>query len=157
MKKITLILSLLLLTVFSLRAQQFTYSDSWGKAGFNLVASESSAIEVVYSVPFFALEDQSVNGQTMKNILLPGNFLFNDEGAPNLPGQGRYIAIPTGSTPKFRILNQRTEVLHNVDILPAPVIPLETDDSPLQHIKNMEIYGKDALFPASPVKLSEVT
>ncbi|MFH1159512.1 MAG: C25 family cysteine peptidase, partial [bacterium] len=46
---------------------------------------------------------------------------------------------------------------HNVDILPAPVIPLETDDSPLQHIKNMEIYGKDALFPASPVKLSEVT
>jgi len=157
MKKASLFLFLPLPVMLNLNAQQFHYSDSWGKAGFNLVASESSAMEVVYSIPFFALEDQLVNGQTMKNIILPGTFLFNDEGSPNLPGQGHYIAIPTGSTPKIRIVNQQIEIIHNIDILPAPVIPLETDDSPLQHIRNMEIYGKNAFYPASPVKLSEVT
>ena len=156
MKKVTLFFSLLL-AVGMLHAQQFTYNDSWGKAGFSLAATESSTVEVIYSIPYFALEDQLVNGQAMKNIVLPGNFLFNDEGAPNLPGQGRYIAIPTGSAPKIRIVNQRTEVFHNIDILPAPVIPLETDDSPLRHIKNMDIYGRNAFYPASPVKLSEVT
>jgi len=157
MKKITLLFSLICFALFSIHAQQFNYNDSWGKAGFNLVASESSTIEVIYSVPTFALIDQQINGETMKNIMLPGNFLFNDEGAPNLPATGRYVAIPQGSTPSIRIINQRTEVIHNVDILPAPIIPWETDDRPLQHIKNMDIYGKDAFYPASPVIISEVT
>ena len=157
MKKITLLFSLICFMLFSIHAQQFNYNDSWGNAGFNLVASESSSIEVVYSVPTFSLVDRVVNGEVMKNIMLPGNFLFNEEGAPNIPATGRYIAIPQGSTPTIRIINQRIEVIHNVDILPAPIIPLQTDDNPLQYIKNMDIYGKDALYPASPVIISEVT
>jgi PKD repeat protein len=157
MKNVTLILTLMLVAVFGLNAQQYTYEDAWGNAGFNLVASESSTIEVIYSVPVFALEDQEVNGEAMKNIMLPGNFLFNDAGAPNLPATGRYVAIPQGSVPSIRIINQRTEVIHNVDILPAPEIPLETDDSPLQHTKNMDVYGKDAFYPANPVIISEIT
>ncbi|MBN1199185.1 MAG: PKD domain-containing protein [Bacteroidales bacterium] len=157
MKKISLLFSLMLFAFFGLQAQQYNYSDSWGNAGFNLVASETSAIEVVYSVPVFALEDQTINGEAMKNIMLPGNFLFNDAGAPNLPGTGRYIAIPQGSVPTVRIVSQRTEVIHNVNIQPAPVIPADNDNNPLDFTKNMEIYGKDALYPASPVTISEVT
>lgn len=157
MKKISLLFSLMLFAFFSLQAQQYTYSDSWGNAGFNLAASESSAIEVVYSVPMFALEDQTINGEAMKNIMLPGNFLFNDAGAPNLPGNGRYIAIPQGSVPTVRIVSQRTEVIHNVTIQPAPVIPTDNDNNPLDFTKNMEIYEKNAFYPASPVTISEVT
>jgi len=148
---------LILAVTFGTQAQQYNYSDSWGKAGFNLVASESSAIEVVYSVPMFQLEDQIINGEMMKNIMLPGNFLFNDAGAPNLPGNGRYIAIPQGSTPSIRIISQRTEVFQNVEIQPAPVIPTDNDDNPLVFTKNMDIYGKDAFYPASPVTISEVS
>ena len=142
---------------FSIQAQQYSYSDSWGKAGFNLVASESSAIEVIYSVPMFQLEDQTINGEAMKNIMLPGNFLFNDAGAPNLPGNGRYIAIPQGSVPSIRIISQRTEVFQNVEIQPAPVIPADNDDNPLVFTKNMDIYGENAFYPAAPVTISEVT
>lgn len=148
---------LMLAVMFGIQAQQYNYSDSWGKAGFNLVATESSAIEVVYSVPMFQLEDQIIHGEAMKNIMLPGNFLFNDAGAPNLPGNGRYIAIPQGSTPSIRIVSQRTEVFQNVEIQPAPVIPTDNDDSPLDFTKNMDIYGKDAFYPESPVTISEVT
>ncbi|MFC2102158.1 C25 family cysteine peptidase [Bacteroidota bacterium] len=156
MRKITILLLLMLGILFGLQAQQYNYSDSWGKAGFNLVATESSAIEVVYSVPMFALEDQVINGESMKNIMLPGNFLFNDAGAPNLPGNGRYIAIPEGSTPSLRIISQRTEVFQNVEILPAPILPTDNDDNPMVYSKNMDIYGKNAFYPASPVTISEV-
>ncbi len=157
MKKLTIFLSLMLVTLFSTHAQQFTYSDSWGNAGFNLVSSESSTIEVIYSVPMFSLDDQIINGEATKNIMLPGNFLFNDAGAPNLPATGRYVAIPQGSTPSIRIVSQQTEVIQNVEIPPAPVIPTDNDDNPLHYEKNMTIYGQDALYPASPVIISEVT
>ena len=157
MKKFTLVLSLMLAALFSTYAQQFNYTDSWGKAGFNLVTSESSAIEVIYSVPNFTIEDQAINGDIMKNIMLPGNFLFNDAGAPNLPATGRYVAIPQGSTPSIRIVSQQIEVIQNVDMAPAPVIPMDNDDNPLQYTKNMTIYNQDAFYPASPVIISEVT
>lgn len=157
MKKIITLFLLLLAAFTGIQAQQYSYQDSWGKAGFNLVETESSAIGVVYSVPMFQLEDQTINGEVMKNIMLPGNFLFNDAGAPNLPGNGRYIAIPQGSTPSIRIISMRTEIIQNVEIQPAPVIPTDNDDMPLVFSKNMEIYGKDAFYPASPVTISEVT
>ncbi len=157
MKKFTILFMLMFAVFFSIQAQQYSYSDSWGKAGFNLVASESSAIEVIYSVPMFQLEDQTINGEAMKNIMLPGNFLFNDAGAPNLPGNGRYIAIPQGSVPSIRIISQRTEVFQNVEIQPAPVIPTDDNDNPLVFTKNMDIYGENAFYPAAPVTISEVT
>jgi PKD repeat protein len=153
MKKITLLISLLLLVAFGVNAQQFSYTGSWGKAGFNLVDSKTTGVQVIYSVPTFSLEDMVVNGQTVKNIMLPGNFLFNDAGMPNLPGQGTYIAVPQGATPKLKIISQRTEVIHNVDIVPAPVIPAENDDSPLNYTKSA-VYSQNALFPANPVQIS---
>ena len=156
MKKFTILISLMLAVMLGIQAQQYNYSDSWGNAGFNLVASESSTVEVVYSVPMFALEDQVINGEMMQNIMLPGNFMFNEAGAPNLPGNGRYIAIPQGSTPSIRIISQRTEVIQNVEVLPAPVIPTDHDTNPMVYSKDMAIYNINALYPASPVTISEV-
>ena len=103
MKKAYLLFCLCVFAAFTLRAQTYSYSDCWGKAGMNLVSSGTDRAEVVYSVPSFSLEDVNINGEMMKNISLPGNFLFNDAGMPNLPGKGKYIAIPTGATPNMGI------------------------------------------------------
>jgi PKD repeat protein len=89
-------------------------------------------------------------------VNMPGVFLPNDAGAPNLPGQGQFIAVPNGATAKLNIINQRTETFQNVEIAPAPQIPLDGDDSPLVYEKNMTIYGQDAFYPASPVIISEL-
>jgi len=156
MKKIILLLTLAIFAAFGVNAQKFTYSDSWGKAGFNLLESKSNAVQVVFSVPEFSLDDVTVNGQNMKNVILPGTFLFNDQGKPNLPGKGNYIAIPTGATPKLTIVSQRTEIFHNVEISPAPRIPLDLEDGPLDYSKDMTVYSKNALFPESPVQISEI-
>jgi PKD repeat protein len=154
MKKFTFFFIFLFWIVSGLQAQNFSYSDSWGKAGFNLVDSKSGSVGVVYSIPQFGLEAFPVNGQPMKSLNLPGAFLFNDEGMPNLPGQGRYIAIPQGAVAKLKILSQRTEVMHNIDLSPAPNIPAENDDHPLKYVKNPSVYTKNAYYPAEPVKIS---
>lgn len=155
MKKFTLLTICMLSAVFGIQAQNFSYTDSWGKSGLNLVDSRSNAIQLIYSVPEFTMEDVQVDGQIMKNITLPGTFLGNDEGMPNLPGKGSFIAIPQGSTPKVRIVSQRTETLHNIEIAPAQRIPLDTEkDFPL--VKNQSVYSKNAFYPESPVMISEV-
>jgi len=45
----------------------------------------------------------------------------------------------------------------DIDIAPAPRIPLETEDGPLQYPKDMQIYGANQLYPQSPVILGEPT
>lgn len=156
MKKITLAMMMLLLAAFSTSAQHFSYPGTWGKAGFNLADTKTTGVQVVFSVPEFTLEDFVANGQAVKNINLPGSFLFNDPGMPNLPGKGKYIAIPQGTTPKLRIVSQKTETIHNVEIAAAPKIPLDNDDKPLDYTKNMQVYSKNELYPASPVSISEI-
>jgi PKD repeat protein len=155
MKRIVMLLASIGCLGFIVHAQNFTYSGNWGKAGYNIVESTPASIQLVYSVPSFSLSDVDVNGQMMKDISLPGNLLFNDAGAPNIPSAGRYIAIPQGSVPVVRILSQQTEVIENVEIAPAPVIPLGNDDNPLQYTKNESIYARNDFFPQSPVILSE--
>jgi PKD repeat protein len=155
MKKFTILLVMVFFAAVSMDAQKFTYSGNWGKSGFNLLDSRSNAVQVIYSVPEFTLEDILVDGQGMKNISLPGTILGNDAGMPNLPGKGSFIAIPQGATPKLKIVSQRTETLHNVEIAPAQRIPLDTEkDFPL--VKNPTVYSKNAFYPESPAMISEV-
>lgn len=150
---------LALLFSFAVYAQQnhFSYNDSWGKAGYNLTSSDASDVEVTYSVTNFSLTDQVIKGERMLNVELPGYFLPNDEGAPNLPGGGRYIAIPKGATPVLTIVAQRTETIHNVSIAPSPRIPLDNEKGEMIYEKDQKIYSKNAPYPAKPIQLSEVS
>lgn len=156
MRKFTSAFLILLFMATGLFAQQFTYPDVTGKAGMSLTDSKATGVRIVNNVPAFSLDDFVVDGKTVKNINLPGTILFNETGMPNLPGKGKYIAIPQGATPSVRIVSQKTEVIQNVDIVPAPRIPLDNDDRPLDYTKNMSVYGKNALYPESPVSLSGI-
>ena len=120
---------------------------------FNL----TEGVEVVFSVNELLLEEQLINGEMLKTIQLSGIFLPNDEGAPNLPGTGRYVAMPQGANASYQIVSFRTEKYDNIDIAPAPRIPWENEDGPLEYQKNLTIYSADTYYPASPVKLSEKT
>jgi PKD repeat protein len=136
-------------------ADEVKYSDSWANQGFNLVQSESTSVNVIHSVNSFSFNPMLINGEEMAVINMPGVLLPNDEGAPNLPGQGRYIAMPVGATAKLNIVSMQTETFSNIEVAPSPRIPFEDDDSPLHYEKNMEIYGQNAFYPAKPVKISE--
>ena len=156
MKRLLLSLAIFLL-IFSTLAYTKTYSDSWGDAGFSLERQEPAGVEINYSIKEFFLEDTKINGEPMQSLHLPGSFLFNEEGAPDIPGYGRYIAIPQGATASLRIIDSRKEIITNVNLAPAPRIPLETEDGPLEYNKDNRIYSSNALYPANPVKLSAPT
>jgi hypothetical protein len=144
-----------LFSVQLVHAQKITYSDPLNKAGFTLQEQTRGGVSIGYSVESFTISPAEINGRGMKNIELPGSWLPNDEGAPNLPGGGRYIAIPQGAVPVLKIVSQRTESYKNIDVAPAFRIPLDTDKSPLQYPTRTDIYSRDAFYPASPVTLSE--
>ncbi|MCD6177377.1 MAG: hypothetical protein J7K29_06030, partial [Candidatus Cloacimonetes bacterium] len=158
MKKTTLmIIVLVALTTIAFASQVISYNDSWSEAGISLEQRNGSGVTVNYSIKEFSLADIQINGEDLVNILLPEVMLQNDEGAPNLAGNGRYIAIPQGSTVALRILDSRTETFYNVEVAPAPRIPLDTDDNPLEYNRNQNIYSKNAFYPANPVTLGKQT
>jgi hypothetical protein len=157
MKKVLPFLTVLLFLSATLFAQRYAYDDNWDKPGFNLKQASPQSVEINYSVTEFTLLDKEISGEAMKEIALPGQFLPNDEGAPNLPGRGKYIAVPEGATPVLRIIDMRTETYRNVNVAPAPRIPKTTEKGPLQYNKDQRIYSSNTFFPAEPVRLSEKT
>jgi len=68
----------------------------------------------------------------------------------------RYIAIPEGASVSFNIVNYRTDIVPNMDIAPAPRIPLDTEVGPLDYNKDMQIFSRNEFYPAEPVIISDV-
>ncbi|MFP4471686.1 MAG: C25 family cysteine peptidase, partial [Bacteroidales bacterium] len=139
-----------------LHAQTFSFSQT-STDGFVLKSQTQSSVVVTWGAGTFQLADQEIDGNIMKQILMPGSLLPNNEGAPNLPGFGRYIAIPEGAAAKLNIIGYRTEIIKDVDIAPAPRIPLDTENGPLQYAKNQKIYSDNSFYPAENFLVSAPT
>jgi hypothetical protein len=157
MKRLLLLLIITFPCISPAFSQVFTYTDTPVNEGFNLSSSGHEGVALTYSIHQFSLEDLNLRGEAMKTIKLAGHFLPGDEGAPDLPGGGKYIALPQGSTPVLHITSMKKEVIHNVDIAPAPRIPKENENGPLDYNKSMAIYSRDAFYPSEPIQLSTPT
>lgn len=155
--KVLFFLLLPFLSALTLSAQTISFNDSWDKEGFNLTKESSTAVEFVYSIETFNLDGVDIKGTAMKAVHLPGNLIPNNEGAPDLAGSSQYIAIPQGATPVLNVLSFRTETYQNVEVAPAPRIPLDTDKGPMEYNKDETIYSVDAFYPAEPFLLSTPT
>lgn len=149
---LTFVLTLALGSSF---AAEQSYRDSWGKQGLSLTRQGAEGLNLNFSIQHFSFSDRDINGEKMTAIEFSESFLPNETGAPDLPGFGRYIAIPVGATPVVEIVSMRTESFSNIEMAPAPRIPLDTDRSPLYYSKNSQIYTKNAFYPAEPVSLGD--
>ncbi len=129
------------------------YHENWGTPGFTIEKQDAHSMQINYSVGEVTLSEVLINGEKMTEVGVPGIFLPNNNGAPNLPGTGRYIAIPQGAEVSMEILDFRTEVIHNINISPAPRIPKETEEG-LEYHKDMDIYGKNGSYPAQTALIS---
>jgi len=126
-----------------------------GITGFIVKSQSTSKVELNYSVGEISLSTVEIDGESFQNIHLPGHFLPNDAGAPNLPGSGRYIAIPQEATAVLKILSFQSDTLYNINIAPSFRIPKDNDKSPLDYTKNESIYSSDSFFPEEPFLLSD--
>ncbi|HOI00358.1 MAG TPA: C25 family cysteine peptidase [Bacteroidales bacterium] len=160
-KSYHLILTVLTLSILSVSmlfaaqgGQEIRYQDPLNKAGFELLKSDAQGVTVSFSLHGFSITEIDIHGTRMQNIEVPGIFLPNDAGAPNVPGSGRMIALPRGATARLEIVSMRTETMQNILLAPAPRIPLENEDGLIYPI-NQEIYNTNAMYPAQVALLSD--
>jgi hypothetical protein len=151
-----LLAAVALLAGTSVAAEVFRFDGNAGLPPLTLASETPAGIVVRYSMESFAMEPLVVDGRTLQTISLPGVILPNDPGAPNLPGLGRFVALPEGATASFTVLASRTQVYHDVAVAPAAPLPKETDDAPPVYAMDPAVYGRNADYPESPVRLSEV-
>lgn len=126
-----------------------------GAQSFNIVNSSRSKLELSLNIDEFRLQDESRDGLSGQAIVLNGIFLPNEAGKPNLPVCSRYIAIPRGAQVSVNVKNQVTETLNEIELMPAPELPLDNDNSPMRYIRDEAVYSTDAFFPAEPIYTSE--
>lgn len=139
----------------SLFGQKTTFNDSWNRHGISLQSQDKQSVNLNFSVGSYDRQELNINGEQMEKLTVNGSFLFNDEGAPDLPVINRYVAIPQGAKVKVNVTNSRVEQLGNMNISPAARIPLDTERGPLHYKKNNEIYQKDSFYPSKAVIVSE--
>lgn len=144
---------LFLTAMANIQGQKITYPDGWGTGGYSLLEETKTGVVINFTIDDFELIDIEVNGELFKKLILPGHFMFNEEGAPDLPGSSRFISMPEGSVAEMQIIRSRIAVLQDVNIIPAPKIPLDDDQEPLQYLKDTSIYHQNAYYPQSPVWL----
>lgn len=149
-----------LLSLFAsgLNAQSlsFDFNNEASREGFKMTASKTTSLRLTHNLTGMRLENMETDKGNGQVISLNGIYLPNDAGAPNLPGNSRYIAIPNGATAKLIVHSYQKETIENVELLPAAPIQLDTDDSPADYSKDQAIYGKNAPYPAEPFLLSAV-
>ncbi len=150
-----LLLAFLIMLGQSLTGQTVSYLDSWSQQGFSIQEESASGVTINYSLTDFTMVDINIDGIVSKSIKIPGVFLPNDEGAPDLPGNGRYIAIPQGAEAVLNIKALRKEVIENVEIAPAPNIPIDSDPTPQKYEQDQKIYSTNQYYPLEPIQLSE--
>lgn len=152
------VLFVALAVVFSLGSvaqEKVTYADHKYDRGIQLAQESKGGVSVTFSIDEFTFVDRDIKGEAMMGIEIPGTFLPNNEGFPDLPGQSSVVMIPQGAEAVITIKNATVETYHNVEIAPAPRIPLDTEVGDLDYNKNMEVYNKDAFYPQNPVQISQ--
>jgi hypothetical protein len=135
----------------------YRLTDRAGSTGMVLRSADPNGVEVAFGLEWFQTDPLTVDGETLQTITIPGVLLPNNAGAPNLPGTGRYIALPRGATATVEVVSAQTRTFPNIAVAPAAPIQKENDDSPPVYAKDPAIYGRNALYPQSAVTLSAPT
>ncbi len=120
-----------------------------------VVNSTKSNLELSLRIDKYSLEDSYQDGVEGQSIVLSGIFLPNVAGTPDLPVVSRYVAIPRGANVSVNVINKVTETLYDIDLMPAPALPLDNNDTPMQYIRDEQIYSTDAFYPAEPIITSK--
>ena len=154
---IKLCFSIFVMTILKFSTgQNIVYDDAMFGPDILIDRETPESIHLTYSIHNFSLSNVMVDGQEMKQVHLPKMMLPNNEGAPNLPGVSKFIAIPRGAVPTFKIIYSRTDTLKNYLIAPAPEIPLDTAGYNPVLLKDAKIYAENTFYPARQVQLSEL-
>ena len=132
------LLTVLLASSAVFAAETIIFEENAGYDEVALTASTPSLAVLDYHMEALTLDEVEFGGEFFTSVSLSGVIIPGDEGAPNLPGFGRMLAIPAGSTPRLSVSIGSTHVIRDIDVLPAPDIPLESSDGLLAKLFGFE-------------------
>lgn len=153
MKKV-LFLALSIVIGIALQAQEYRFNGE--PDGFSISNKSKGQVTIRHNVNAINIENTDREGLNGQFITLSGIHIANEAGAPDLPSGSAFVAIPNGATPSIKMVNVKTKTFKDIDLIPAPQPQLENDNSPAVYQKDMNIYGRDAFYPATPFNMSEV-
>ncbi len=130
------------------------FDSDWGEPGFTVVYSGDDGLELVYALPSLTLSPVTLRGEAFTRVTIPGAILPTNPGEPNLPGSGRYVALPNGAGARVEILDQRTRVFPGVNVLPSARLPFDVEPTAPLPEKDPAIYQGNTSWPKEAVKLS---
>jgi hypothetical protein len=151
-----LLLALILFSGLSMNAQT-EYRFNAKPNGFSVNSKSSTTINIDYNVSAITVEDARLDQMEGQRITMSGIFIPNQAGAPDLPSSSAFVAIPNGAKPSIQLVSTKTTVIEGVDLIPAPIPQLDNDKSEAIYEKDMNIYSRNAFYPATPYTISEVT
>ncbi len=156
MKQLLNILLGLLIGIFSVTAQTYTFKQQ-EHSGFRITTSNKQQIRMKYTMQGVDLKREDVKGESMQRLQLLGTIsLPGREGMPDLPMINKNFALPQGAKPTLQFTITDSLVLQDVNIAPNRRIPFDTEpDFP---IEKAQIYTQDTWYPKqmSNITISEV-
>ena len=153
MKK-SLFFVLALVAGITLQAQEYRFNTN--QDGFSMSSRNNTTTTIRHNVSAITIEQSDRDGVDGQFITLSGIHIANQAGAPDLPSGSTLVAIPNGATPSIKMVRYQTKTIQNVDLIPAPLPQLDNDNSPAVYQKDMNIYNRNAFYPAAPYQISEV-
>lgn len=151
----SIVIFLFVATTNQLMAQKVSLENTWGQQGATLLSQSPQGVTLNFSVNDYFMSKTNVDNEEMNTITMSGVILQNSEGYPNVPGFSKYVAIPQGASVKATVSRKQSESINNIEIAPAPRIPLDTDKGPLSYKKNTQVYSSNSLYPKNIVQISE--
>ena len=76
---------------------------------------------------------------------------------PNLPFENHYIAIPLGAKVSVNVKENGSQTFNSIDLMPAAEVILNNAAEQPKLRKDMNVFGKDANFPAKNVTIAQAT
>jgi len=118
-------------------------------------SSSTGQLNLSYTSEDYGLIEINHNGNEFTKIITPGIESLQP-GAPDLPTQAVWIAIPAGKQAVLNVMSLDTEKVQISNLAPVPQPAAETKESPEpQYIIDNTIYERGEIFPAELAALEK--
>ena len=155
LKCIILLFLMISTEIVESQTREFSFNNNAQNEGLSITRSDDVCITFKHAIKSMKLDSIVDNGYSGYQIRGHGIHLPAQSGAPNIPIECRYIAIPNGASVRIGEVNVTSQTIQNVDLMAAPPILLETDTTPTTYEKDSSIYYTNAYYPAQVVSVSD--
>ncbi|MCF7918425.1 MAG: T9SS type A sorting domain-containing protein [Candidatus Cloacimonetes bacterium] len=120
-----------------------------------VVSSTPAHLSLEFKLGDYALRDINVDDQNFRKIFADGSGSL-EAGAPDLPTQAVWIAIPRGTKADISFKTEDVAMIRENNLAPVPQPAPEMKDAPAPaYICNKKIYGSNQIYPQSPAALEK--